>query len=106
MTRGNQTIDDGVHHIAMSGEKFAAGGGNFDADLVVRRNEGAPGAGEIGLAGYSEDEAVDHAADDRRIGSGLNGRGGEVGGGDQRLRGGYLGPGRGGEKKKNVGGKP
>ena len=46
MPGGHQTIDDRVDHIAMSGKKFAAGRGNLDADLVLRRNQRSPGGGE------------------------------------------------------------
>jgi hypothetical protein len=67
MPRGNETVDDGVHNVAMSGKQFAAGRGNLDADLVVRRNERAPGTGQIGLAGHGEDEAIDHSANNRGI---------------------------------------
>src|SRR6266550_3804003 len=64
----DETVDNGVHYIAMRREQFTAGRGNLDADLVVRRNERAPGAGEIGLAGRGEDEAVYHSANDGGIG--------------------------------------
>ena len=90
MPSGNETVDDSVHDVAVRREKFAAGRGNFDADLVVRRNKRAPGADEIGLAGYGENKPVDHAAHHDRIGLVLSERGGIVSREDDGLPGDHL----------------
>ena len=39
MSGRDQTIDNRAHNIMMSGEQFAAGRGDFNPDLVVRRNQ-------------------------------------------------------------------
>ena len=52
----------------MGGEKLAAGRGNLDPDPVFRRNERAPGPGQIGLVSHGEDELIDHSPNDDRIG--------------------------------------
>lgn len=68
MPRRDQAIDDGVNHIAMGGEQLAAGRGNLDPNLVVRRNERAPGTRPIALAGHGQEEAVHHYPNCRWVG--------------------------------------
>src|SRR5205823_7924707 len=49
MSRADQSIHDRVHDVAMRRKELAADRANLDADLVVRRNERAPGACQIRL---------------------------------------------------------
>src|ERR1051325_6098830 len=67
MTGGNQTIDNRVDHVVMSGEKFATGGRDLNADLVLRRDERTPGFGHVRLTGHRREQAIDHRAHDARI---------------------------------------
>ena len=60
MARGNQSIDNRIHDVVMRCEKLAAGGGNFDTNFVVRRNERRPSFRDSGLAGCRQDKAIDH----------------------------------------------
>src|SRR5205085_8385898 len=87
---GDKTVDDRVHDVAVRREQFAARRGNLDADLVVRQNERAPGAGEIGLTGHGKNETINHAANHGGIGLVLVNRGGIMGNKHDRLRGNDL----------------
>ena len=67
VTGRDQSIDDCVHDRVMRCEQFAAGGGNLDPNLVIRRNERAPGFGDVRLAGDGEHEPIDHCSNDFRV---------------------------------------
>ena len=67
MARGDEPVYDRIYDIAMRGKKFPAGGGNLDADLVVRRDERRPCLCNIGLSRDCENESIDHGVHDGGI---------------------------------------
>jgi len=85
MARGNQTVNNRVYDVPMSGEELASSRRDLDPNFILRRNQGAPGAGKVGLAGNGKDEAVYHPAHHGWIRAILLDRGGVVRRVDDRL---------------------
>ena len=71
----------------MGREQFAAGGGDFDSNFIVRRNQRIPGRGQIGLTSRRQDQAIHHRADRARICFVIHDRVSVVRGVDSRLQG-------------------
>ncbi len=67
MSRGDETIDNRVDHIMMRCKKFAAGRGDFDSNLVIRRHQRRPGRGQVGPTGRREKESIHHRVHNARI---------------------------------------
>src|SRR4029453_12011111 len=67
VTGGGKPVNDRIDNIMMGSEKFAASGGDFDSNPVVRTNQGCPCLGYIGLARCGEAKPVDHLTHNARI---------------------------------------